>query len=336
LLGPIGSAESKAEYGRVIRQWEAVQRRLADTDTNDLTINELILAYWPFVKQHYRRADGSATNEQNDIKYSLKPLKELFGRLVVSDFGPLKLKAVRQQMITNGLARPVINKRISRIRRLFKWGVENELVTPTILHGLQAVSGLQRGRTEAREPEPVRPVASGTIDATLPFMPPPVAALVHLQLLTAARPGELVTVRTADLNTAGTVWVFTPLQHKTAYRGRGREIYLGPKAQVILRPWLKTELEAFVFSPIEAEQARNAAKRAGRRTKLWPSHLRRKEKLRRRATHGRRPSDRYTTSSYARAVARACDRAFPPPEPLAKRPDEKTAEWKERLTPEQH
>ena len=45
--------------------------------------------------------------------------------------------------------------------------------------------------------------------------------------------------------------------------------------------------------------------------------------------------DRYTTDSYRRAIARACDQAFPPPPQLAKRKGETDEEWRTRLTAEQ-
>jgi len=45
--------------------------------------------------------------------------------------------------------------------------------------------------------------------------------------------------------------------------------------------------------------------------------------------------DRYTTDSYRRAIARACDQAFPAPEPLAKCEDETNRQWQERLTEEE-
>jgi hypothetical protein len=45
-LGRFGSAESRAEYGRVISEWEANNRRLPrPAAPADLTVAELILAY---------------------------------------------------------------------------------------------------------------------------------------------------------------------------------------------------------------------------------------------------------------------------------------------------
>src|SRR5262249_3394477 len=45
--------------------------------------------------------------------------------------------------------------------------------------------------------------------------------------------------------------------------------------------------------------------------------------------------DHYDETSYRNAVYRACDKAFPPPEPLSRRENETRGQWKARLTPEQ-
>ncbi len=58
-----------------------------------------------------------------------------------------------------------------------------------------------RGKTEARETEKVRPVPQEHIDAALPFMPPVVAGMVRLQLLTGCRPDEVCRLRPMDLDT---------------------------------------------------------------------------------------------------------------------------------------
>ncbi|MFN9290258.1 MAG: hypothetical protein ACK6EB_19505, partial [Planctomyces sp.] len=80
-----------------------------------------------------------------------------------NDFGPLALKTVRQRMIAKDWGRSTINQAIGRIRRCFKWAVENELVRPDMSHGLMAVSGLRRGRSEARESDPVLPVDDASV-----------------------------------------------------------------------------------------------------------------------------------------------------------------------------
>jgi len=49
----------------------------------------------------------------------------------------------------------------------------------------------------------------------------------------------------------------------------------------------------------------------------------------------RAPTEHYTSSSYGHAIDRACDRAFPPPDPLAQLQGETAKAWKARLTPGQ-
>src|SRR5262245_32816130 len=66
ILGRYGTSESKAEYVRVIAEWQAADHRLPETAeyaATDLTINELLERYLPHIEQHYRHADGTPTNE---------------------------------------------------------------------------------------------------------------------------------------------------------------------------------------------------------------------------------------------------------------------------------
>jgi hypothetical protein len=68
-LGEYGSPESRAEYARLLAEWEANGRRLPQPATaTDLTVNELITHFWPHVESHYRHPDGAPTSEQEDYK----------------------------------------------------------------------------------------------------------------------------------------------------------------------------------------------------------------------------------------------------------------------------
>jgi hypothetical protein len=92
--------ETRNAYDRLISEWLANSRRLPGEDpAKTVTVEELILAFWRYAEQHYRHDDGTATNELNDYRLSLRPLRQLYGTLRAADFSPLKLKAVRQRMI---------------------------------------------------------------------------------------------------------------------------------------------------------------------------------------------------------------------------------------------
>jgi hypothetical protein len=72
------------------------------------------------------------------VRNALRPLRKLFSHTQVSDFGPLRLKRVREAMIQRGWCRNHINQQVGRIKRVFKWGVQNELVEPSIFYGIHA------------------------------------------------------------------------------------------------------------------------------------------------------------------------------------------------------
>src|SRR5580765_4044571 len=62
LLGKHGSAASKAEYRRLTAEWLSTRGAPPSVIRDDLTISELIIAYWRYAKSHFRKADGSVTS----------------------------------------------------------------------------------------------------------------------------------------------------------------------------------------------------------------------------------------------------------------------------------
>jgi hypothetical protein len=112
-------------------------------------------------------------------------------------------------------------------------------------------------------------------------------------------------MRALDLTTTGPVWLFRPHHHKNRHRGTERLIYIGPRAQEIIKPFLKTDLEAYLFSPREHVAALHARRAARHKTKRTPSELRRQRKAR----PQRQPAERYMRRSYRQTIVRACRKA---------------------------
>lgn len=329
-LGPHGTKASRQEYDRLIAEWWAGGRRLNGGDNADLTITELINDFRKHAEVYYRKPDGTPTGEAAIMLHALRPLVRLYGRTFAADFGPLALKAVAHEMIQLGWCRSSINRHLSRIKHVFKWAVANEMIPSSAYHALQAFPGLRAGRTEAKESEPVTPVADAIVTATLAHVSPQVRAMIELQLLTGMRPGEVVSMRSCDVEMTTPLWTYRPSTHKTQHHGHARTIYLGPKAQAILQPFLRHDLQAFLFSPSEAEAARREALRAARKTPLSCGNV---PGSNRKRSPKRQAGDGYDVVAYRRAIARACDRAFPPPADLAKglpaeKAGEKLAAWR--------
>jgi integrase len=313
-LGPWQSRASRDEYDRLVAEWLAGGRRLSG-GASDLTVLELINAYRKHAQGYYRRPDGSDTGERKPIRIAMRPLRKLYGRSRAAEFGPLALKAVRQDMVRGGWCRTYVNSQAGRIKRMFKWAVENEMVPATVYHALQAVTGLKAGRSDARESAPVRPVPDAYVRAVLPHASAQVRAMIELQVLTGMRPGEVCIMRACDVDTTGPVWEYRPATHKTENHGHERVAYLGPKAQDVLRSFLKSDLQAYVFSPAEAEASRRQAAHATRKTPMTCGNC---PGDNRKACPKRRPGDRYDVSAYRRAIARACAVAFAPPDDLTR------------------
>ncbi|MDG2148552.1 MAG: site-specific integrase [Planctomycetota bacterium] len=311
----------------------------------DLSIAELVVAYMKFAKLYYRKKQHTESpapdankaallvkqEEANEAKQCLSaqhgkrpsivhmeetsevqllasafsPLLTLFGVERVTQFTCSKLKIVRSIFVERGNSLKTCNEQTRRIKRLFRWAVENEMAAPDIYQALQAVRGLRKGRGEAREPEPVRPVPEEHIRKTLPHLSGHVAALVELLLHTGARVGEVLTMRVGDIAITDDVWEYRPLSHKTAHHGHGRVILLGRRAQEALRPFLKADPSAFVFSPKEAARLASREARQQRKTPLTPSQRARRPK----ESPKRSPGDAYTPASVRRAIARACEKA---------------------------
>jgi integrase len=336
LPGPFRSKESLGAFGRILLEQEVSPKAAAVPVGKRATLSlvEVLDAYLTHAERHYRNPEGQPTSELREHKLVLRALRELYGDKTAAEFGPLALKAVRQGWVVAGLSRGEANRRTNIARRIFRWAVAEELVDGAVLTALDAVAGLQRGRTVARETEPVGPVDDAVVDATLPHLNRFVVGMVEFQRLTGCRPGEACVLRRCDIDTGGRVWLYSPKQHKTAHKGKTRTIAIGPKAQKVLREFLTPDLDAYLFPPSVAVAELHAERTGGRTTPRYPSHMRRNRTKRARNPR-RAPTEHYTCESYGHAIARACDRAFPPPRPLAQQEDETRAEWQARLTPAQ-
>ncbi len=314
-LGKHGTEASHEAYRRLIAEWATspVDRPMpADPRSGfgvSLTINELMVAYWDKHVVVYYAKNGRPTSEVDNSRQALRFLRKLYGSTPARDLGPQALKNVRQSMIEARRCRTLINKDINRIRGMFRWAVEQELLPVGVYQALLSVAGLRKGRSDAKEAVPIGPVPEAHVLETLPHLSPQVAAMVRLQMLTGARPGEVAAIRPGDV-TPGVEgsWIYRPAEHKTEHFERRRAIVLGPRAREVLRPWLDRAPDAYCFDPAEVVAARHARQRAGRRSPMTPSHAARTPGL----APKRKPGRRYTRNAYRVAIRRACLKAGVP------------------------
>jgi integrase len=298
-LGRWNTVASRAVYDRLIGEWLAAGRELPKAET-DLTIAELALRYLKYAKTYYRK-DGRLTGSIQIIKVALRILKESYGPTPVVEFGPLALESLQVRLAKSERGRITINGIVGVIKRVFRWAVTKQLIPVGIYQALAAVPGLKKGRTEAHESQPILPVDDLHIDATLPHLPAVIANMIRFQRLTGCRPGEVCSIRPCDVDTSGEVWKYRPQSHKTEHHHKARVIFIGPKAQNVLRPYLLRDKTSYCFVPRESQKKQNALRRENRQTPMTPSQARRRPKRRPK----RSPGDRYAIEAYNRAIARA-------------------------------
>ena len=317
-LGVYGSPESVAAYERTIAEWIQVgkktprPKRLATAKKERdalglegvLTVTELAVKYFEFAQTYYLK-NGEPTTEVEGIRYALKMLRKYYGESPIDEFGPTALKTIRSEFIRMEWARSTINKQISRIMRMFRWGVSESLVKTDTLIGLQSVPGLKAGRSQAREPEQIRPVSESDVESVRPFVSPVVMAMIDIQRLTGMRPTEVCKLRTSDIIQTDAIWEYRPPQHKTIHHGKKRFVFFGPLAQSVLKPWLRPQQpDAYLFSPELADSIRKAKARANRKTKVQPTQVDRAK-----AKPLKKPGVVYNTRSYNHAISYASERA---------------------------
>lgn len=308
-LGPYGTKASKVLYDRLIAEWLASGRQVKPEADKPITVAEILARYWKHARAHYRKKDGTPTQTTERLKPALRMLRVSYGSMPAEEFGPIALKGIRMQMIEAGNSRRTVNDDVDRIRGVFRWAVSEELIEESVHRRLRTVEALQRGRSEARETDPIEPVEGGVVEATIPHLLPVVADMVRVQMLTGMRPAEVCKLRPCDVDRSRDVWEYVVGGHKTEHRGRARTVYIGPEAQAILRPYLLRGESVECFSPAEAVEQLRERRADARKT---PPKYGNSRGTSRKKNPKRTAGTAYDSGSYRHAIHRACDKAFPP------------------------
>jgi integrase len=295
--GVWGTPEAEKSYKRFLAALIENPVQPTPLDEGSMLVSELADAFLVFIESRISKSECTLH------KYAIGYLAECYGELAVNEFSPKKLKVVRSQMVKAGtLCRKTINNYIGKIRRMFAWGVEEEVVSASISHALKAVKDLRKGEEDTFDHPEREAVPNDVIDATLPFMPPTVAAIVQVQWLTGMRPSEVLNMRVGDIDQSrdNGLWYYSP-KHKTEVHIGKKPIPLGKPEQKLIAPYLEGKKTSdSVFSPRAAQRERAAEARANRGANRTLSQRVRDAK--RAEKNARRVGDFYDHSGYRRAV----------------------------------
>lgn len=330
-LGPHNTTESRQKFHQLVGEYHARGGIGPSVTVDEVTVTEMVAAFWAWAKVRY-----AASGSFKAFTITLRTLRELYGPVPAAEFSPLKLKAVRQHLLArtcvcgpntgDTLSRKVVNDRIKQVQHIFAWAAENEIVPGATLHALLAVRGLSPNESKAPELPPVRSANEDLFLASLDHLPAVVRDMVQLQRYTGMRCGEVFVLRGIDLDTSDPeVWIYKVPKHKTQHLGKERVVVINKRAQGHLRPWLKPDLTAIVFTPDLMRDGRlyrhgQSPQAAEGKVSVRLEYYREWARRRRRklGTRTRQVCPVFTSHLYSDVLKGACDRAFPPPDHLAR------------------
>jgi integrase len=264
-LGKYGTEESRAAYARLIAQLAAGQQPVPARAAPPATVADVICAWW---EQEAPRL-SEAGREVENYRLSLAPLLTLYGPTDVSSFDAAALEVVQLAMasgqwrtppVKGGWCAGVVNKRVGRIKTVWRWAERRKLVPDGRWSNLRTLPGLRKNDRRVRHTTKRRPATWQEVKDVCRCCPPAVRTVLLLMWRTGARPAEIYTMTAAEIDTSEEFWTYRPAAHKTAWLGHTRAIPLNRKARSILAPWLRavSSPDAILFRPVRRSDGHQA------------------------------------------------------------------------------
>lgn len=244
------------------------------TSSTSLTLSDLRALYLAHAQRHYRRRSGDPTREH----LSIRAVLDRFARFAGEHSSPARInrhqvRAWLDQLAAEGLARSYVNACLGKLRRFVRWSADLEHLPIHVDHELRLVRPLQPFRSPAKEAPRRRDLEPADVAAIAAHMPAWSRDVIHLLTLTAARPSEIVECSNAEIHLDARPRI-TPLQHKTAHKGKHRVIPLSPAAvRIVERHWrpflpadalFRTRAGDATMNALEQAWCRARRRRAGR------------------------------------------------------------------------
>lgn len=235
---------------RLWRSFAASTQEARKKDAGEVSVATLVGLYAAHCRVYYRREDGSPTSSAAGEPRRLAMFARKLGAVALADVAHADLLPVRDALVLSGICRRSVNEAFFAWRRMLRWALDEALVRPEDVARLSLVRPLKRGRTTARETEPVREPDRRAVKGAIACLPPSVAALVRIMERTGMRPSEALGLAWDRIEKRRDgIWVYRPEFHKTRWRGRSRAVPLGPVCQRILAKYPPMDGQERVFSP---------------------------------------------------------------------------------------
>lgn len=309
-VGETTKAAATAAYTRWINSEWNIKPQVRDGSGKFIfTVRELAEKYAELARLRYSK-NGKLTSSIDQVEHALNALIGKHGGDPADSIGAPELTKLRDAMVHSKnrhgedriLTASTVNGRLRIIKQAYRWARSQGLVTREAAVDVAMTMPVETSRGNIKPPRIVKPVPQTIIDKTIEHAPKTVGDMIRTQLLTGMRPGELCDMRVSDIDRRdANCWVYVPWRHKTEHKGKSRIVYIGARAQKILKPYINRRgLSDYVFLPVEAHKER--LEMIGFEEVMAYQTSRSRFK----------PGRCYDNGTYRNAVNRSADRAFDP------------------------
>jgi hypothetical protein len=168
--GRWGSREAEEQYRRLIAEivlpaQDSDTRTIPDAPTlsgDQILVEDLAAEFLEQVAQRH----PPPSREADNIGYAIKELLEIHATTRVVEFTPRALRTFQAHLMrpdrTEGvqgrrvLSRRTLNRRVDSVRKMFRWGVSQELVPLATWQALTTIDGFKHGQFGLKDRPPVK------------------------------------------------------------------------------------------------------------------------------------------------------------------------------------
>jgi integrase len=230
-LGPIGSAEARRRYAELVSAWKAPEGPPAPA--RGPTVAEAVAAWRRWAVTRY----DPAGREVVQYDATLSPWLGLFADLPAAGFGVAQLERVRDEMVRRGWCRNVVNRRVVRVRTVWRWCERRGLAPAGAWAHLRSLESFKAQDRHVRATPPVQPAGWKDLARACRMVPKAVRDMLLVMWFAGMRSGEVRKLKAGDVDAETKTARLA--QHKNAWRGQERVVVFGPRAWRVLSPRLE-------------------------------------------------------------------------------------------------
>lgn len=136
--------------------------------------------------------------------------------------------------ISNGWSHRVAALQLNRLKNAIRWAVSEELCSRTVWENVSIISS---DDIDGVTYDKIKPADWEDVVAVKPYTNARVWDIIHILWLTGMRTGEVLKMKSTDIECSRDVWIYRPVDHKTRRFGKEKFVAIGPQAIEILRKY---------------------------------------------------------------------------------------------------